>query len=174
MIRFDLRNILFKCCFRFKLCCFNSTSHTNPFKIISKLCGNFRNMLLLYNELWSNIDWCFIENFSSFREAHCFFDDRNQFFFEMFRFLMLFYLAIHKLFLLFKTFIRFIKLGLEFGLKEIFRRWNLRGESKHFIFNMILWELVWLHFLFSLELYQWFFLILILWSDGKILDWNFS
>ena len=41
------------------------------------------------------------------------------------------------LLLLFEALIIFIKLGLEFGLKVIFRVWNFRGEINHFIFIVL-------------------------------------
>ena len=59
--------------------CFNSTVHTKLFKILVKGCRNFRNMLLLYREFWWNIDWYFIDNFSSFWDAQYFWVDMNQF-----------------------------------------------------------------------------------------------
>ena len=49
---------------------------------------------------------------------------------------MLFSLELNQLFLLLlKTFIGFIRIGLDFGLKVIFRRWIFRGESNHSISN---------------------------------------
>ena len=44
-----------------------------------------------------------------------------------------------------------INLGLEFGLKFILRRCMFRGESKHFIFNVLWWEMVWCLFRSSLK-----------------------
>ena len=91
----------------------------------------------------------------------------NTSFFDLFRFLVLLSHKIYQLFFcLFKTLIWFIKLGLEFGLKAIFRRWIFRSESKHLIFNVFQWELVCLDLLFLLELYKflyWLFKILIRW-----------
>ena len=64
--------------------------------------------------------------------------------FNIFRFLIMFSLELNQfLFLLFKYFTRFIKLVLEFGLKDIFRRRSLRGERNHFIYNVLWREIVW-------------------------------
>ena len=71
--------------------------------------------------------------------------------------MLLFYEIYQLFFWLFKTFIRFIKIGLEFGIKVFFRRWSFKSESKHFVFNVFWLELVWLHLLFYLELYQFLF-----------------
>ena len=79
-IIFDLINSIFKCWFRFKFVCFNFTVQTKLIKIIVKRCRNFMNMLLLYNELLWKLDSYFIENFSSFWEAQCLWDERNQLF----------------------------------------------------------------------------------------------
>ena len=37
-------------------------------------------------------------------------------------------------------------LGLEFSLKVIFRRYIFRGDSKHFILNLLWWEHIWFLF----------------------------
>ena len=80
---------------------------------------------------------------------------------------LLFCLKIYQLFLLFlKTLIRWITLGLGFSLKVIFRRWMLRGDSKHSILNVSWWGHFLYHLLFYLELYQLLFLFfetLIIW-----------
>ena len=94
IISFDIINVIFKCYFSSEFCCFNS-SHTNLLELIVKGCGNFRKMLLLYNKLWWNIHWCFIEHFSTLWEAQCFCVERDQLFFDMFWFLMLSYLGIY-------------------------------------------------------------------------------
>ena len=151
--------IVFKYWFEFEFWCFNSAVHTKLLKILVNGCRNFRKMLLLYKELWWNIGWYFIGHFSSFWEAHCFWVYRNQLFSNQFLFLILLFHEIHPFFFCsFKNLIRFIKLGLEFGLEAIFVRWIFRSESKHFVFNVLWWELVW--FLFFLELYQLFFWLL--------------
>ena len=59
--------------------CFNFTVHIKMIEILVKGCRNFINMPLLYREFWWNIDWYFIDNFSSFWEAQCFWVDMNQF-----------------------------------------------------------------------------------------------
>ena len=133
MIIFDIINSLFKCWFRFKYFYLNSAVHTKWIKIIVKGCSNFRN-----KELWWKFDWYFIDNFSIFWEALCFWADSNQLLFDIFLLLML----------LFGNLIIFIKLGLEFGIKAIFRRSIFIIESKHLIFNVLWWELVWFHLFF--------------------------
>ena len=145
--------ILFKWLALISLIVFSNVgSGSKWIKILVKGCRSFIN-----KELWWNIDWYFIDHFSSFWEAQWFLVDRNQLFFNLFRFLMLLFHEIYQFFLwLFETLIIFIKLGLEFGLKEIFKRWIFRGEIKHFIFNVFWWVLVWLPLLFSFELYQFF------------------
>ena len=184
---------------------FNSTSHINLFKLIIKECGDF--------EVWWNSDCCFIEYFSRLWETHRFWVERNQFLFNLFQFLMLFYLDLQKLlfccsklwpdlpnlawslvskwssadlfsevsgttsfqicsdenflipfvvflvtyqfsFLLLKTLIKLIKIGLEFGLKVIFIIWSFRGDRNHSISNVFWWELVLFLLFFFLELYQ--------------------
>ena len=60
----------------------------------------------------------------------------------------------------FETLIRWIKLGLQSGIIVIFRRCSFIGESNHFILNVFWWENVWFHVLFSLGLYQIFFVFL--------------
>ena len=48
----------------------------------------------------------------------------------------------------------------------------LRIDVKHFILDGYWWKLSQFIILFFLEIYQFFFLFLKLWSDGKILAWN--
>ena len=119
--------------------------------------------------MWWKLDWYFIDHFSSFWGAWCFWVERNQFLLDLFRLLMLLLHEIHQLFFcLFENLIIFIKLGLEFGLKSIFWRWIFRSESKHFIFSVFWQELVWFHLFFYLELYQllfWLFKNLIIWRN---------
>ena len=129
MILFDIIHGILKCWFRFEFCCFNSVVHNKRMKIIVIGCTDFRN-----KELWWNLDWYFIDNFSSLWEAWCLWVDRNHFFFNMCWLLILLFHVIHKLFFyMFETFIRFIKHSLEFGLMAIFRRLSFRSEIKHFI-----------------------------------------
>ena len=86
----------------------------------------------------------------------------------MFWFLMLLLYEIHTfLFWLFNNLIKFIKIGMEFNLKSVFRRWSFRSESDHLIFNMFQRELVWINLLFSLELYQLFF-----WLFKAVIRWR--
>ena len=86
-------------------------------------------MLTLTSENSSSKD--FIDHFSSFWEELCFWVESNQFFFDLFWFLILLLYEIHQLFLwLFEYFISLIKIGLEFGLKEIIRRWIFINEIK--------------------------------------------
>ena len=118
MIIFDLVNSIFKCWFRFECFCFKYVVQTKRIKIIVNRYINFSN-----NELWWKLALYFIYHFSSFWEARCFWVDSNQFSFNLFWFLILLFYEIHQLFFwLFKNLIRFIKLGLEFSLKAIFRR----------------------------------------------------
>ena len=131
-------NSIFKCWSRFKFCSFNTAVPSKRIRILIKGCGNFIN-----NELWWKLDWYFIDNFSSFWEVRCFLVNSNKFFFDVFWLLVLLFCEIRQfLFWLFEDLIRFIKLGLEFGLKAIFRRWGFRSESKHLILNVLLWEIV--------------------------------
>ena len=81
MILFYLINIIFKCCFRFELCCFKAVLHTKRIIVFVKGCSNFSN-----KELWWKLDWYFINNSSSFWEAWCCWVESNQFFFNMFWF----------------------------------------------------------------------------------------
>ena len=166
MIIFDLINCVFNCWLRFKICYFNSAVHTKLLKIILKGCSNFRN-----KELLSKIYWYFIDHFSIFWEARCFWVDKNQLFFNRFWSFLLLFHEIHQFFFwLFGIFTRFIKLGLEFGLKAIFRRWSFISESKYFILNVFWWESFWLHLLFTHELYQsmvWLFEHLIRWRKFR-------
>ena len=122
IIRFDLINVILKCCFSLEFFCFNS-AQTNLLEIIFKGCGNSRKMRLLYNKLWWNIDWCFIEHFSSLWEAQCFCVERDHFFFYIFRFLMLFYLEIYILFFLF--------------FKILCRKWFY--PTDHIIISSLFW-----------------------------------
>ena len=48
----------------------------------------------------------------------------------------------------------------------------LRIDVKHLILDGYWWKLSQFIILFFLEIYQFFFLFLKLWSDGKILAWN--
>ena len=48
------------------------------------------------------------------------------------RFIVVFLLKLSQFF-----FFSFKNIGLEFSLKMIFRRWIFRGDSKHFIFNLL-------------------------------------
>ena len=80
--------------------------------------------------------------------------------------MMLFHEILQVLFWLFEILIIFIKLGLEFGLKEIFIRWSFRSDINHFILNVFWWELVRLYLLSSLELYQFFF-----WLFENLIRW---
>ena len=48
---------------------------------------------------------------------------------------------------------------MNYGIKVIFRRCRFRGYSKHFVFNVFLWEYVWFYVLFSIEVYKFLFLI---------------
>ena len=117
MIIFDLINSILKCWFRFEFCCFNSVVHTKLIKILVRGCRDFRN-----KELWWKLDWYLIYHFSSFWEAQCFWVDKSQFFFNLFQLLMLLLHEIHQAFFwLFENLIRFIVIGLEFGLKPITR-----------------------------------------------------
>ena len=111
----------------------------------------------------------YLDHFSIFQEAWYFWVVSNQFFFNLFWFLMLLFHEINQIFfLLFKQLIRFIKLGLEFSLKVFFIRLSFRSVSDHFIFNVFWWELVCLHSFFSLEFYQlffWLIKVLIIWIN---------
>ena len=80
--------------------------------------------------------------------------------------MMLFHEIHQFLFWLFENLIIFIKLGLYFSLKVIFRTWMFRGDSKNFILNMFWQEQILSHVFFPLELYQLLFLFfknLIIW-----------
>ena len=111
--------------------------------------------------MWRNLDWYFIGPFSRFWDKQCFWVERNQLFFNLFRLLLLLFHNIHQLFCwLFRILNRWRKLGLKFTLKVIFRIWMFRGDSNRFICNLFWWELAWFYLLFSLELYQLFFFVI--------------
>ena len=80
MIICDLTNSLFKWWLRFESFWFNSAVHNKLVKIIVKGCRNFKNMILLWKELWWILDLYFIDKFSIFWEAQCFWFKRNQLF----------------------------------------------------------------------------------------------
>ena len=119
--------------------------------------------------MWWKLDCYFIYHFCRFWEAVCFLVERKTWFFNLFRFLMLLFHEIHQFFFwLFEYLIKFIELGLEFGLKLIFIKWSFRSYSKRFIFNVSWWEHVWFHLLYFLDLYQfflWLFKFLIRWRN---------
>ena len=138
MIRFDIINVLLKYHFKFKLCYFNSSVHTNLFKILVKRCGDFRKKCVsctmnCYEKL-ANIS--ISTSVASVRHSVSELKGTS-YFPNILWFLVPFFLELHQFFLfLFETLIGFIKVGLEFGLKVIFRIWILRGDSKHVIYNM--------------------------------------
>ena len=108
MIIFDIINSIFKCCIRFKFCCFKAVVHTKLIKIIVKVCSNFSS-----RQFWLKIDWYFIYHFINFLDEWCFWVESNQLFFNLFCLLMLLFHKINQFFFwLFKDLIRFIKLGL--------------------------------------------------------------
>ena len=128
MIIFDLINSILNFWSRLEFWYFNSAVHTKRIINFAKGCSDFRNI-----ELWWNIDWYFIDHFSRFWYARFFWNESNQFFSNMFQFLMLFLHKIHKhLFRFFKIFIRWRKHGQKFSLKVILRGQILRSDSKHF------------------------------------------
>ena len=126
-------------------------------KFISKGCRNYWNMILLYKELWWNLDWYFIDHLSSFWETQCLGVERNHLFLNFFIFLMLLFHKSINASSGFQESNQIYLIGLEFYLRAIFIRWRFISESKFFIFNVFLWEIIWFHLLFSLELYQLFF-----------------
>ena len=118
MIILDIINSLFKCWIRFNFRCVKAVVHNKLIKMLVKGCSNFSN-----KELWCKLDWYFIGQFSIFWEAWCFWGESNQFFFYMFRLLMLLFYEINQFFFcLFKNLIILIKLGLDFSLKLVFRK----------------------------------------------------
>ena len=90
----------------------------------------------------------------------------NVFWWEHVWFNLLFYLELYQfLFLLLKTLIRWMNLGLQFSLKVIFIICMLRDESKHFILNGYLWKLYRFIMVFPIKLYQFYFFKNKLWYD---------
>ena len=164
MIIFDIINGIFKCWSRFEFWYFNSSVCTKRIKIHVEGWSNFIN-----KELWCNIDWYLIDHFSSLWESRYFRVESNQFFLNILWSLILLFCEIHQFFLLlFKFLIRFIKLGLEFCLKVIFRWWSFISKSKQLVLNVLWWELFWFHLLFYLDLYQflfWLFKTLMRWRN---------
>ena len=107
-------------------------------KLLFCLFNMFRFLMMLFYEIHSLFLWSF----------------------NLFRFLMLLFYEVHKFFFwLFENLIRFIKLGLEVGLKELFRRWMFRGDIKNLILNVLWWELSQFIMLSFLEIYQLFFIL---------------
>ena len=138
MIIFDTINIFFKYWSMLEFCYLNSAVRTKRIKILVKGCNSFRN-----REFWWNLDWYFIDHFSSFWYEQYFWVESNLFFFNLFRILMMLFYEIHKLFFcLFENLIRCSNLDLEFSLKVIIRRWMFRGNSNHFNLNKSWWKIL--------------------------------
>ena len=111
MISFDIINVIFKCCLRFKFCCLNYDVHTNLFELLVKGCGN------VYKYAYPVQCFCSLST-SVASESHMVYVLIGTSYFYLFRLLMLFYLEIHQfLFFLFEALVRFIKLGIGVSLK---------------------------------------------------------
>ena len=96
MIVFDLINSIFKWWFRSDFFWFKAVFHNNQIKILVKGCSNFSS-----TEFWWNTEWYFIDNFSSFWEAWCFWVESKQFFFNLFWFWIFLFYEIKSIILLF-------------------------------------------------------------------------
>ena len=88
---------------------------------------------------------------------------------------LLYFLDLYQFFLwLFNFLIRWINISLGFSLKSIFIILMFIGYIKHFIFSVVWWEHVWLHFFLFLKYINSSSFFSKPWLDGEILALEFS